>query len=333
MDGDDDGSSSFQTPEKKRAQSENDNPESVLRGRIRDIFADTSMTPAQKFAAVNALRGVGATPTSTTPTATTKITKTTTVNTNAPPTTGDCFSSCPHYQRSCLMQCNVCGQMVLCRVCHEEMDRFKVAKLQCLRCQAVVDPASECSNCGGRFATYCCTVCHTYDSTPGKQIFHCDACGICRLGTRDSTFHCDRCHMCIVVNSEDGRTHKCFENSFRQDCAACLTRLFDSREPLSMLKCGHAMHQACFKRLLKNDFRCPTCKKAVVEIEEEWESFEEEMEQQLKELEGKIPAEVLNRVMKILCNECEKKFEAKFNPFSYYKCPHCKTFNTNPIDK
>lgn len=313
-----------------------------MRGRIRDIFADATLTPAQKFERVNALRGVGGTPKAP---ATAPIVV-------APSTATK--SSCPHYQRSCLLQCNVCEQMVLCRVCHDEMDRFKVAKLQCLGCNAVVAPAAECSNCHQRFATYVCTVCHTYDSTPGKDIFHCDDCGICRIGTRDTTHHCHKCDMCIVINSDEGKAHKCFANSFKQDCAACLSALFDSREPISMLKCGHAMHKTCFKTLLAADYRCPTCKKAVVDMGEQWAEFEDEMEEsreQYAELTRQIPkgalvanlvrvaraiswsvvAEVLERVIRVLCNECEIKFDSQFSPFMMHKCPKCGGFNTNPI--
>jgi len=28
-----------------------------------------------------------------------------------------------------------------------------------------------------------------------KQQYHCDSCGICRIGGRDNFFHCDRCGM------------------------------------------------------------------------------------------------------------------------------------------
>ncbi len=98
--------------------------------------------------------------------------------------------------------------------------------------------------------------------------------------------------MCIVINSEEGKAHKCFANSFKQDCAACLGALFDSREPISMLKCGHAMHKTCFKTLMTADYRCPTCKKAVIDMDEQWAEVEEDMEaakEEYAELTRQIP--------------------------------------------
>lgn len=66
--------------------------------------------------------------------------------------------------------CNVCNEFVTCRLCHDEMDRFKVAKLKCVPCGNEQTPFNSCSKCGILFATYCCTICNTYDSTPGKQV-------------------------------------------------------------------------------------------------------------------------------------------------------------------
>ena len=51
-----DNDASYRTPTKSVAGQAHD-PESVMRARIRDIFADSTLSAAQKFAAVNALRG------------------------------------------------------------------------------------------------------------------------------------------------------------------------------------------------------------------------------------------------------------------------------------
>ena len=32
-----------------------------------------------------------------------------------------------------------------------------------------------------------------------KKIFHCDKCGICRVGGREATFHCDPCGACLGI--------------------------------------------------------------------------------------------------------------------------------------
>lgn len=243
-------------------------------------------------------------------------------------------TSCPHYQRSCLLQCNVCKEFVTCRICHSEMDRFKVALLKCMHCNTTQPPSAVCIECAEPFAAYCCTICHTYDSTPGKLIFHCVQCGICRVGTRDTTHHCERCDMCIVINTNEGRQHECFANTWRTDCPACLEHLWDSRDAISMLQCGHAMHSHCFRTLLQTEYRCPSCKKATVDMTDTWEETALALEQQLTEVvaSGQFPPELLTRPMRVLCNECESKFDTTFNPFVMYKCPLCNGFNTSPCD-
>ena len=56
MQGSDDENPAFSTPEKQHAAPD---AESVMRRSIASIFADSSLTPAEKFARVNALRGIG----------------------------------------------------------------------------------------------------------------------------------------------------------------------------------------------------------------------------------------------------------------------------------
>jgi RING finger/CHY zinc finger protein 1 len=303
--GDDDGEEQFSTPEKQPPAPD---AESVLRRSIASVFADQSLTPGKKFARVNAMRGIVQQPKA---------------------TLSSRVADCPHYKRSCLLLCNVCNEFVTCRLCHEEMDRFKVAKLKCVNCGNEQAPSSSCSNCLVLFATYCCTICNTYDSSPNKSIFHCDGCGICRIGTRETTRHCDKCGMCIV--GENVSNHACFENSFKQDCAACLGRLFDSVEACSVLKCGHAMHQSCLVKLYESEYRCPMCKKALGDMTHAWEEMDEQLQASMEAIRDQIPPELLERVVKCMCNDCHFKFDSQFNPFCTYKCAQCGGFNTNPV--
>lgn len=53
-----------------------------------------------------------------------------------------------------------------------------------------------------------------------KRQFHCDKCGICRIGGRDNFFHCDRCGCCYSVELRE--RHTCVEKSMHQDCAICM---------------------------------------------------------------------------------------------------------------
>lgn len=46
---------------------------------------------------------------------------------------------------------------------------------------------------------YTCLKCRLYDNTMKGQ-FHCDYCGICRLGGRENFFHCNVCNLCLNLN-------------------------------------------------------------------------------------------------------------------------------------
>ncbi|XP_020978229.1 E3 ubiquitin-protein ligase MIEL1-like [Arachis ipaensis] len=55
-----------------------------------------------------------------------------------------------------------------------------------------------------------CAVCDTKQPI-GKQQFHCDDCGICRVGGQENYFHCEKCGSCYSVTLRDN--HLCVENS------------------------------------------------------------------------------------------------------------------------
>jgi len=137
--------------------------------------------------------------------------------------------------------------------------------------------------------------------------------------------------MCIVVNPDHPNEHKCFENSFKQNCATCLEPLWDCVDPVSILLCNNVMHKSCFQELLDADYRCPICKKAVVDMSMYWMRIDDMIEEaaQVMENEGEeLPEQLATKIEKIACHECETDFEAKFSPFNYYKCPTCGGYNT-----
>lgn len=55
-----------------------------------------------------------------------------------------------------------------------------------------------------------------YDDDLSKQAFHCEGCGICRVGGRESYFHCEKCVACLPLNMRN--KHKCIEESLQVDC-------------------------------------------------------------------------------------------------------------------
>lgn len=57
-----------------------------------------------------------------------------------------------------------------------------------------------------------------------KQQYHCDGCGICRVGGRANYTHCPRCSVCYT--NETIATHTCVENALENDCPVCLVYLY-----------------------------------------------------------------------------------------------------------
>ena len=97
-----------------------------------------------------------------------------------------------------------------------------------------------------------------YDDDLSKEAFHCDGCGICRVGGRGNYFHCDKCVACLPLSMHN--QHKCIEESLRVDCPVCLEYLHNSMTTASILDCGHALHTECRTALLKQgNIRCPIC--------------------------------------------------------------------------
>lgn len=78
------------------------------------------------------------------------------------------------------------------------------------------------------FGNYFCGVCNLYDDDLSKQQFHCEECGICRVGGRENFFHCETCGACYSVELRNN--HVCVPNSMSRDCPVCMEYLFDSLE-------------------------------------------------------------------------------------------------------
>ncbi|QHO39007.1 E3 ubiquitin-protein ligase [Arachis hypogaea] len=47
-----------------------------------------------------------------------------------------------------------------------------------------------------------CAVCDT-EQPIGKQLFHCDDCGICRVGGQENYLHCEKCGSYYSVTLRD----------------------------------------------------------------------------------------------------------------------------------
>lgn len=233
---------------------------------------------------------------------------------------------CPHYMRNCHLRAPCCNALVACRRCHDALvpdghplDRRAVKMVCCLSCGSRDQPlASNCAFCSIRFAAYFCAKCAMYDDTPGRSIFHCDGCGICRLGRREDFRHCETCCACLPVNEFD--RHKCARNALNRPCPLCSINMHESVRQCIIPACGHAMHRGCFEHHLKSSFACRVCGKSVVKMKLHWEKLDRLLENDLARI-----TEFVN----IKCRDCGQVGKAKMHKH-FHKCsnPACGSYNT-----
>ena len=94
---------------------------------------------------------------------------------------------CAHYKRNVKLQCSACYRWYTCRFCHDEVEdhslnRRETKNMLCMLCCCPQPAAEECKDCGVPGARYYCGVCKLWDDDPRKSIYHCNDCGICRVG-------------------------------------------------------------------------------------------------------------------------------------------------------
>ena len=106
---------------------------------------------------------------------------------------------CAHYKRNIKLQCSACSRWYTCRFCHDAVEdhmlnRRETKNMLCMLCGCAQPAAEECAMCGVRGAWYYCDVCKLWDDDPDpdRGIYHCDDCGICRVGKGlgKDFFHC-----------------------------------------------------------------------------------------------------------------------------------------------
>uniref|UniRef100_A0A7N0UP06 Uncharacterized protein n=1 Tax=Kalanchoe fedtschenkoi TaxID=63787 RepID=A0A7N0UP06_KALFE len=148
------------------------------------------------------------------------------------PAFGKMGYGCKHYKRRCKIRAPCCNEIYGCRHCHNEaanslpnpadhhdIVRHDVKQVVCLVCDTEQLAGQICTNCGVNMGEYFCNICKFYDDDIGKQQFHCDDCGICRVGGRENFFHCKKCGSCYSIALRDN--HMCVENSMRHHCPIC----------------------------------------------------------------------------------------------------------------
>lgn len=118
---------------------------------------------------------------------------------------------CKHYIRAASIKAPCCDQWFPCRLCHDEsvtthrINRYEVLYMFCYYCELEQPFSGTCRDCGKAVGAYSCSQCKFLTSNPNAgDIFHCDQCGLCRVGPRERYEHCEVCHMCMPA----GQVHR-----------------------------------------------------------------------------------------------------------------------------
>lgn len=262
---------------------------------------------------------------------------------------------CMHYKRNVKLQCFDCHRWVNCRYCHDQLHdlpfphnlrRSMTRNMLCMLCQTPQPAAEICINCGEYAAYYYCPKCQLWDNDSNKRIYHCDDCGICRLGEGlgKDYVHCKKCNVCISIATAGA--HTCVERATEGPCPLCLDEMFASRAKVVSMPCGHYMHGECYKDLMAVTYKCPVCSKSAVNMELQWRKLDHEiaaqpMPEDDEELEGLLPqlvpqdgAEINGngrtrrpRNVWIGCNDCGSRCWTAFHWLGL-KCHNCDSYNT-----
>ncbi|KAI8017044.1 putative E3 ubiquitin-protein ligase RZFP34 [Camellia lanceoleosa] len=116
--------------------------------------------------------------------------------------------------------------------------------------------------CMGR---YFCETCKLFDDDTSKKQYHCNGCGICRIGGRENFFHCNKCRCCYSVLLKN--SHPCVEGAMHNDCPVCFEYLFESRNDVTVMPCGHTIHESRLKDMHEHyRYACPICSKSVCDM-------------------------------------------------------------------
>ncbi|KPP60845.1 RING finger and CHY zinc finger domain-containing protein 1-like, partial [Scleropages formosus] len=217
-----------------------------------------------------------------------------------------------------------CEKFYVCRLCHDakenhQMDRFLVKEVKCSICNTVQKAQQMCEECGVKFSEYYCAICHLFDKD--KKQYHCQPCGICRIGPKEKYFHCIKCNLCLACDLQGN--HKCVENVSRQNCPVCMEDIHTSRIGAHVLPCGHLLHKTCFNEMYKTGgYRCPLCMHSAWNMERYWEEMDKEISQ------TPMPSEYQGTTVKIMCNDCQSHSTVPFHVLGM-KCSSCGSYNTS----
>jgi len=238
------------------------------------------------------------------------------------------YEGCSHYKRKCKLVAPCCGGVYSCRFCHDDsvsghtIDRRLVTEVECGVCGLRQAVTRECvgDGCDTVFGSaHFCAVCKLYDDT-NKGQFHCEGCGICRVGGRDQYTHCFTCGLCLPRD----KAHKCIQDTSHNNCPVCMEDIHNSRDGAHIPPCSHLLHYKCYSEMLDQGlYACPTCGLAMVDMSSAWRRVDREVQS------TPMPREYADLHRVILCRDCNKKTTAVFHIVGM-KCGQegCGSYNT-----
>ncbi|GMH11867.1 hypothetical protein Nepgr_013708 [Nepenthes gracilis] len=234
---------------------------------------------------------------------------------------------CQHYRRRCRIRAPCCNEIFDCRHCHNEVKnnihvdktqrhdipRHQIKQVICSLCGTEQEVGQVCVNCGVCMAKYFCEKCKLFDDDTSRRQYHCDGCGICRIGGRENFFHCCKCRCCYSVVLKN--SHPCVEGAMHHDCPVCFEYLFESRNDVTVMPCGHTIHRNCLKEMREHfQYACPLCSKSVCDMSKVWEKIDMEI------ASTPMPDSYRNKTVSILCNDCGTNTKVQFHIVAQ-KCP------------
>ncbi|KAH8678076.1 hypothetical protein BX600DRAFT_394093 [Xylariales sp. PMI_506] len=236
---------------------------------------------------------------------------------------------CEHYKRNVKSQCSTCGHWYICRFCHDKAESHPMVSkdtkhMLCMFCGLAQKVGESCAGCGESAAMYYCSTCKLWNNDPSKSIYHCNDCGICRVGRGlgKDFFHCKTCNACLAISLEN--SHRCIERLLDCDCPICGEYMFNTPKGICHMKCGHALHRDCWDEHIKHAYKCPICNKSVVNMETQFRRLDLAIEVQ------PMPEKFQDTRAVVLCNDCSAKTTVKYHWLGL-KCAVCQSYNTSQL--
>lgn len=240
--------------------------------------------------------------------------------------------SCNHYTNRCNVICNKCPDthnVFGCYKCHNihiaqnskdvhELINNEIKHIVCIKCDVKQNFRKRCKNCNTLFGKYICTKCKIIDNRIDINYFHCNKCMCCFVGDRKEYKHCNNCSKCVLKTTFN--RHICDSNNILEDmkCSIC----YDSIKSHTsyIMKCGHILHHDCYTFLIKDNYKCPICRKTIKDTIEQFRQMEIDINL------TPLPIE-LQKTIDIRCNDCSLISNTNYH-YIGNKCIHCSSFNT-----